>query len=240
MRRALALLVLALLATAGTAHAVVLGPDPAPAPPGTPRFDFILSGHLGTDRRAPDQPLWTAEYHRTLTSDAEWLEGGRQGYRCGWAFLTNEEGDIIARVAFLGGYGAGAISKVNDQNLDDHDSRYWSGAPYVARPNESRDCPFLPALGDYSGPAEFPVLRVYEEADLHVLEVRSYLDEVYGPGVTARLHSNITTQFTSQGNYSAPHTVYQRVVVQALLAGQEIINVYYDILDPGYSIDVTP
>jgi hypothetical protein len=237
-------ILIGLLLAAAALAAAPPGPDPAPPPPGAPRFDTILQGYLG----APPQPgvperyqsLWVAPYFRQLTSGAEWVEGGRDGYRCMWMFLENVKGDkLAARVTFVGGYGDGAVSKIIDRYADDRDTRLYNGSPWTGSGGESNDCPQFDALGDHDGPAERPTLRIYRKSSGNVLEVRDYLTTVFGPNVTVHLHSNDLTDRTVSGAWSADHTVYQTVIVQGLLDGQEIVNVYYEVLDRLFAIDVT-
>jgi len=148
------------------------------------------------------------------------------------------EGQFVGRITFVGGYGELA-SAVLDKRFADNTLRWYDGTIYDGANREANDIPQFAALADAQRPDERPVLRYVESSTGKVLEVRSYIATVVGPDVSFNQVSHTSAPFTDQGNFSAPHTVYERYVIGAYIDGIFAAAVYYDVLAEGFDLTST-
>ena len=224
-RLVLVLLVLAFLATPATAQTTL-------------RFDIIVKAQVDAGPPKVYGMMLTAPYVRVLPSGAIWLAGDRDGYKGVYGFLKHE-GVIVGRFTFAGGYQSegGQTTQIIDRYMGEGVRWYDGTLVGEGFGEEINDFPRFASYGPRTRPSERPTILFLDPGDA-VLETRDYKTQVVPSTVTFNLLQVIDEPFTVQGLISGEHTVYQRIVVGIFYQGKEAVNVYYDILVPGYSLSV--
>jgi hypothetical protein len=166
---------------------------------------------------------WTAAYWGDnglpYTDGATWLPGDREGYRCGYGFITDSSGwDIHGRFAFVRPPDA-LYAAVNDQYMEEG-VRYLDGT--LANEGQeigSEDCTDVLSPVDYEGACrpvdERPRVAFFDSAG-DVLDIRDYTNTVAN-NVVFNLHS----------------VTEDRVTVIACEDGLVGMIVYYDSMGDG-------
>ena len=108
---------------------------------------------------------------------SKWIAGDRQGYGCGYGFVTGADGSIDGRFAFVRPPDQ-AYAKVNDRYMDEA-QRYLDGTPYTGSGAEitDEDCNNVLSPIDYEGACrsidERPRVAFFD-GNGHVLDIRDY------------------------------------------------------------------
>lgn len=167
---------------------------------------------------------WVAPYWGDnglpYTDGATWLDGDREGYRCGYGFITDASGwDIHGRFAFVRPPDQ-AYGKVNDKYMDEAE-RYLDGTPTTFEGNEipDEDCTDVLSDIDYEGACrpvdERPRVAFFDGAG-KVLDIRDY-----------------TNTDANNVNFNLHAFDGQRATVIACEDGQVGMIVYYDAMGSG-------
>lgn len=140
---------------------------------------------------------WTAPYWGDnglpYTDGATWLDGDREGYRCGYGFITDSTGwDIQGRFAFVRPPSQ-AYGKVNDKYMDEA-VRYLDGSPVVGNDGneiQDEDCTDVLSPINYEGACrpedERPRVAFFDGLG-NVLDIRDY-SNTEANNVVFNLHS---------------------------------------------------
>lgn len=126
------------------------------------------------------------------TDGATWLPGDREGYRCGYGFITGSDGETIqGRFAFVRPPDQ-AYGKVNDKYMPEG-VRYLDGSLYTGGGMEitEEDCTDVLSPIDYAGACrdvdERPRIAFFDAAG-NVLDIRDYTN-TDATNVVFNLHS---------------------------------------------------
>lgn len=175
---------------------------------------------------------WTAKYWGDnglpYIDGATWVYGDRQGYVCGYGFITDANGEdfagdnIVGRFAFVRPEGQ-AYGKVNDKYMSEAE-RYLDGTPtpyYGTNAKEipEEDCTDVRSPIDYSNacrPVDERPRVGFFDGDGNVLDIRDYSNTV-ATNVIFNLHAFDGTTAT----------------VLACEDGQVGMIVYYDAMYDG-------
>ena len=139
---------------------------------------------------------WTAAYWGDnglpYTDGATWIHGDREGYRCGYGFVTGPDGDTIqGRFAFVRPPDQ-AYGKVNDKYMNEGE-RYLDGSLYTGGGMEitEENCIDVRSPIDYTGACrdvdERPRVAFFDAAG-NVLDIRDY-SNTSANNVVFNLHS---------------------------------------------------
>ncbi|MGH2653265.1 MAG: hypothetical protein ACRDHV_02805 [Actinomycetota bacterium] len=199
-------------------------------------FDFVVSANINDDpapKLQDPRAVGTFRYERhlttpTLDAPAGWVDGDRNGYSCGYAFLAYR-GFIVGRVTFsridppdttpytvVSDTFMGEGVRNYDGTLNRYDVPAGGGEP---RPAPGMSCPFPlaksydPLVGD---PGPTPVVT-YQHGP-HTIEVRDFADEAdvknVGSGHTFKVVSESDT----------------RMEIIAYQDGTPALAIYYDLM----------
>jgi hypothetical protein len=178
-----------------------------------PEGDHFITMLSGVNESGPNTWWWDANYFRNLpfASNTGWTDGDRSGYRCFYAFLTNQ-GQVVGRVTFTRVDAAASYASVNDKYMSEG-VRYYDGTPAPAgAPNELGECPSpVQDYTPFSGPSQKPTIT-YSTTGGQLLEVRNYKTLAANAGVT----------------FQQVESTDQRVTVVAYYDNLPVIVVYYD------------
>jgi len=207
-------------------------------------FDIILTS------LNPNGPLWTAPYKVSLDNDYGWISGDRAGYTKAYMFLVDRlTGRVGLRVSFwtvkdsAGNY----FTKINDQYMDEIQITKLGYDGTCGDPADQGQQPgYEPGGLPVANPPDVrPIIRIREKASGLLLDDRSYTNTVTpGASVVRFADAGYTDRpFPANNGYdNAPHTVYERQRVFALLprgpakSWVEGVGVDYDVLDPRFTI----
>lgn len=153
-------------------------------------YDIIASN------AATGTTWWVAAYWGdnglAYTDGATWLNGDREGYRCGYGFITGADGESIqGRFAFVRPPNQ-AYGKVNDKYMEEG-MRYLDGSLYTGEGMEitEEDCTDVLSPIDYVGACrdvdERPRVAFFDNAG-NVLDIRDY-SNTNANNVVFNLHS---------------------------------------------------
>lgn len=205
-------------------------------------FDIIVSA------LNPNGPLWTAPYKPDLGNGYGWISGDRAGYTAAYMFLVERAtGRVAMRTSFwtvkdsAGSY----FTKLNDQYMDEiQTTKIGFDGTCGDPPDQGQQPGYDPAAPGVTNPTDVrPVIRIRDKATGTLLEDRSYTNTVTpGPAVVRFSDAGYTkVPYQSNNGYgNAPHTVYERQQVFALMprGGTWVqgVGVDYEILDPMFTI----
>jgi hypothetical protein len=137
---------------------------------------------------------WTAPYLGTnlpYTAGAQWVAGDREGYRCGYGFILDSNGEIDGRFAFVRPPDQ-TYAKVSDTYMEEG-VRYLDGSLYTGGGNEvtEEDCTNVMSPIDYEGACrpvdERPRVGYFDEKG-NILDIRDYSNTA-ATNVNFNLHS---------------------------------------------------
>jgi hypothetical protein len=212
-------------------------------------FDFIITANINDDpapKLQDPRAVGTFSYDRhlttpTLDAPAGWVDGDRNGYSCGYAFLAYR-GFIVGRVTLsridppdttpytvvLDKFMVEGVRNY-DGTLNTYDVPAGGGEP---RPAPGMSCPFPleksydPLVGD---PGPTPLVTFQHGP--HTIEIRDFADgadvQNVGPGHTFKVVSESDT----------------RIEIVAYQDGTPVLAIYYDLMTtaviPGTEDPVT-
>ncbi|REK35578.1 MAG: hypothetical protein DWQ20_06025 [Actinobacteria bacterium] len=224
-----------------------------------PEFEIDLNSatFLDPGGGGRDAQMWVAPYAFDTDGDRHgWISGDRAGYSGAYMFLyaiddgvavgdlDGNDAKLVGRVTFQRAVGYGQTFDQYMAEIQETSLRFDGVCDTAARqsnwPNPIATVPYV----ETTDPDFRPLICFTEVATGECVEDRSYTNTVpEDPGVTFGEFERITEPFMQAGSTPAdgspgsePHVVYERVTVLGYLDGVPVHAVYYDVLDPAYSL----